>query len=73
MPNHDPTEFPENPCSTGECVWDNIGGKRVDWCRDCVAKLLSVLNEAQNRCCYDLNEGHSPPPSGRHRRRIAHA
>ena len=65
MPHHDPLEFPENPCSTGECSWDRIGGKRVMWCSECGGELLMALRMAQSRCCYDLNEGH--PASKRHR------
>ncbi len=65
MPHHDPTEFPENPCPTGECVWDNIGGKRVEYCGECGPALRERCRVAENRCCYDLDEGHAP---GRHTR-----
>lgn len=63
MPHHDLTEFPENPCGTGECVWDNIGGQRIEWCTECMDKIRTRLLAALNRCCYDLDEGHPP---GRH-------
>jgi hypothetical protein len=60
MPHHDPTEFPENPCPTGECVWDMIGGKRVEWCNECGIALRDEAKRLGARCCYDLDAGHAP-------------
>lgn len=71
MPHHDPTEFPEPDCQTQECVWDVIGGKRVECCGECLEKILVQLKQANDRCCYDLDEGHAPPPAGQHAPRQA--
>jgi len=30
-----PREASDSYCPTGECVWDNIGGSRVEWCGPC--------------------------------------
>lgn len=54
MPHHEPTEFPENPCPTEECVW---GGdwyaKREKWCTVCfevqVATMKVEVEISQNR------------------------
>ncbi len=44
MPHHEPTEFPENPCPTEECVW---GGewfaRRIKWCSVCVDELRAGM------------------------------
>ncbi len=46
MPHHDPTEYPENPCQTGECVWADkewawVGSTRRElWCDECAQWAL---------------------------------
>lgn len=45
MPHHDPTEYPENPCQTGKCVWadkvwGHMGCRREMWCDECAQWAL---------------------------------
>ena len=54
MPHHEPTEFPENPCPTEECVWlGDWYSKRKLWCAVCFkaasAKMTVDVEISQNR------------------------
>ena len=54
MPHHDPTEFPENPCPTEECVWDGDWfAARKLWCPVCfeaqTAGMKIEVEISQNR------------------------
>lgn len=55
MPHHEPTEFPENPCPTEECVWSGDWyAKREKWCTVCfeerAAGMTVDVEISQNRC-----------------------
>lgn len=44
MPHHDPTEFPENPCLTEECVWEGDWyAKRKLWCAVCFSEQAAGM------------------------------
>ena len=47
----------ETFCPTGECIWDNIGGKRVEWCGPCGEHMSRTVTLEEVRAAMP------PPPS----------